>query len=84
MQRNPLHAAALAAALLVGTATGALAQGTTTAPGTVANPATTTADDVDDDGGLDLGWLGLIGLAGLAGLTGRKRDTRVDVNRPRV
>ena len=85
MRRNPLHAAALSAALLAATGTAALAQGTPPPAGT--EPATAADASDNDDEGFDLGWLGLIGLAGLAGLTGRKRDhvTHVDtVNRPRV
>ena len=86
MRRNPLHAAALAAALLAATGTAALAQGTPATSQETPGGATANAGDNDDEG-FDLGWLGLIGLAGLAGLTGRKRDhvTHVDtVNRPRV
>lgn len=51
---------------------------TTRAAGTDGTRMTTTTTETvppapapDDDGGMDLGWLGLIGLAGLLGLRGR-------------
>lgn len=43
-------------------------QATTT---TTTTERATPTDVPDEDGGMDLGWLGLIGLAGLLGLRGR-------------
>lgn len=61
------------------------AAGTTaanTAVGTPSEAVTPTAAR-DDDGGMDLGWLGLIGLAGLLGLRGRHEEhIRNDMGRP--
>ena len=39
-------------------------------------PRDMTNDDLDDDDGMEMGWIGLLGLAGLLGL--RRRD---DVDR---
>lgn len=80
MQRNELRrligSSILALSLL---ATGAGAQGTA-APATGTQGDVQTTDDANDEGGMDMGWLGLLGLAGLLGL--RKKDdhhvTRVD------
>ena len=79
MQRNTLRrligSGILALAL---TASGAQAQAGTGAAGTGTQGTTETQNE--DEGGMDLGWLGLLGLAGLLGL--RKKDdhhvTRVD------
>ena len=62
-------------------AAGAQAQEPGAGTGTGATGATQTDQGNDnDEGGMDLGWLGLLGLAGLLGL--RKKDdhhvTRVD------
>jgi MYXO-CTERM domain-containing protein len=52
------------------------AQDTVDDPGTPNpnSPTLNTADPTDDDGGMDLGWIGLLGLAGLAGLMRRDRN----------
>lgn len=78
MQRSELRkiiASGVLAFALV--ATGAQAQDPA---GTGATGTVQTDDATDDEGGMDLGWLGLLGLAGLLGLR-RKDDhhvTRVD------
>ena len=60
---------ALAAALIVGSASEAFPQaGTGTAPRTESARAADRRDD-----GFNWGWLGLVGLGGLAGLMGRDR-----------
>ena len=78
MQRNDIRrligSSILALALV---STGAGAQATPAGTGAQGDAQTTTDND---DGGMDLGWLGLLGLAGLLGLR-RKDDhhvTRVD------
>lgn len=68
-----LKIASLTTALLVAPASLAMAQTTTTAPGTTTGSMSTDRDE----GGFDLGWLGLIGLLGLAGLR-RPKAVAVD------
>ena len=70
--KNKIIVAATAAVLL--SAGAAIAQAPPTSddanyPGTVAAPAV-----VEEDDGMDWGWLGVIGLAGLLGLKKRKDE----------
>ena len=66
----------VAAFILSGTATGAVAQDANT-PGPAADPyETTTPVSGDDDNGGKWGLLGLLGLAGLLGLKRRGDDNR--------
>ena len=79
MQRSELRkiiASGVLALALVATT----AEAQDPAPAGTGPTGTAQIDDTDDDGGMDLGWLGLLGLAGLLGLR-RKDDhhvTRVD------
>ena len=75
--RKSIASGILALALL---ATGARAQEPAGAGAPGGTGTAQTVDTDNDDGGMDLGWLGLLGLAGLLGLR-RKDDhhvTRVD------
>lgn len=64
---------AAAAAVLALSAGSALAQNT--APGADPYTDTAVAPVVEEDEGMDLGWLGLLGLAGLLGLRKRRVET---------
>jgi len=73
---NAKHLGAAAAAVLAISAGSALAQNTTPgADSAAAYPDSAVAPVVEEDEGMDLGWIGLLGLAGLLGLRKRRVET---------